>query len=171
MICMLCKKSPATVHMTDIHNGKKREFHICQECAKNQGIVVQAQDALAGLIEKYNEAAAREVEQLQNIRCEKCSMTYDQFRKGGRLGCPNDYKAFEELLMPLLERMHGSVEHVGTSPGKSTAKGREDEAMRIPEAIRRLKEELSRAVAAEDYECAARLRDEIRTLKEDEDEV
>ena len=40
MICQNCKKTVATVHLTEIEHGEKTEVHLCEECAKNQGTMV-----------------------------------------------------------------------------------------------------------------------------------
>jgi len=169
MLCMICKKNEATVHMTDIHDNQKHEMHICPECAKKQGILIKAQDALAGLIEKFGEAAAKEAEKIPNLRCPKCGATYEDFRKRGRLGCPHDYEVFEEALKPLLVRIHGATEHVGKAVKKPAVSAGQTEAMKRTEKIQRLRQELERAVSAEQYERAARLRDEVQKLEGNRD--
>jgi len=169
MTCMICKKQPATVHMTDIKDGKKQEFHICQECAQNQGIIVTAQDALASLLKKFGQAATDEIEQIPDIQCANCGGTYEDFRKRGRLGCANDYEAFREPLDVLLARIHGAQAHVGKSPKPAGEGGGEDRAKATAAAVARLKQELDRAVSAEQYERAAQLRDEIHSLEDNAD--
>jgi protein arginine kinase activator len=81
-----------------------------------------------------------------------------EFRSRGRLGCPRDYEVFARGLLPLLQRAHGATRHVGKA------------ARRSPSASRRLllRAQLRRAIAREDFELAARLRDQLRLKDADE---
>jgi protein arginine kinase activator len=80
--------------------------------------------------------------------CPVCGITLAEFKAEGRLGCPHDYEALRAALEPLLERIHRSMTHAGKAP----------KAVRV----REWKRLMHAAVAAEDYEEAARLRDLIR---------
>ena len=84
-------------------------------------------------------------------------LTYEEFRRVGRLGCGTCYETFASQLRPLLRRIHGSADHTGGVPSAL-----EGDHFRL-RAIRKLKDELTRAVQAEDYERAAELRDTIRS--------
>jgi len=171
MLCMMCKKSPATIHMTDIQNGQKHEVHLCQECAKGQGVVMKAQDALASLLASIGQAATKDIEKAAGMRCPECGTTFAEFQARGRLGCPTDYEAFSELLDPLLEKMHGSLQHVGRGPKGGSQGGELGEAIQRARKLSQLRHELKHAVSAEQYEQAARLRDDIRNLEENRDET
>jgi len=85
-------------------------------------------------------------------------MTYDDFKKVGRLGCSLCYTTFRRNLTTLLRRIHGSITHVGKMPmamaATPTAKGRSE--------LQELRRKLQRAIEAEDFEEAARLRDRVR---------
>ncbi len=105
-----------------------------------------------GLLEGGGEAGASGV----GPTCPRCGLTYGEFRRVGRLGCGTCYATFEAQLLPLLRRIHGSAEHTGCVPSEISG-----DHLRRKE-IARLKSELARAVAAEDYELAAELRDTIR---------
>ena len=92
--------------------------------------------------------------------CEICGIRFSGFRKHGLLGCPHDYDAFEEALRPLLERTHeGAGQHVGKVPRRA---GPDQKKMN---ALLRLRAQLKAAVVAEDYEEAAKLRDQIKDLE------
>jgi protein arginine kinase activator len=94
--------------------------------------------------------------------CDQCGMSYQSFRRGGRLGCSHDYQEFAELLVPLLRRVHGNERHVGKTPkriGRDLARRR---------YISQLRSDMKAAVAREDYEQAARLRDEIKEIETEE---
>jgi len=153
--CQKCKKRVATVHLVEIDGDEKREVHLCVECAAEQGVTGQppgGMEFLAGLI---NEQVGQELASLAGMRCPACGCTFLAFRTEGRLGCPRDYEVFEKALKPMLERMHGSVQHVGKLPANAG-----EEARRQGDLVR-LRRELKRAVDQEDFEAAAALRDQI----------
>lgn len=159
--CQVCKKNMATVHLTEILKGNKREIHLCEECAGKKGVSFKSgfsiQDFLSGLA---SSAAAQEMAKMQQIKCPICGLSYLDFRQHGRLGCATDYTVFKEGLIPLLEKIHGSVEHLGKIPSKggaSVEQGRE---------LMSLRTQLKQAIEKEDYEQAAALRDRIRAMEE-----
>jgi protein arginine kinase activator len=90
------------------------------------------------------------------VRCPDCGIDFLEFRREGRLGCPRDYDIFREQLLTLVERLHRRTRHTGKKPS-FRAKSAEEHGVR-----RRLRRELSAAVAAHDYQLAAKLRDELR---------
>jgi protein arginine kinase activator len=158
-----CGKRVATIHVTEIVNGEKREIHLCEECAKKKQILFPQQqmvdlgDLLSGLIDA---ADHEEVAQLDATQCPECGMTFAEFRAQGRFGCPNDYEVFREGVDPLLERMHGATRHSGAAPAEPAAGG-------AASRLQRLRSDLDAAVQEEAYERAAQIRDEIYALKKD----
>ncbi len=156
--CDKCDK-PATIHLTDIADGKKSEVHLCEECAAAEGLTVKASVPLSQLLEEFVLQKSGQPEQPE-LKCDVCGITFAEFRRKGLLGCPNDYDAFAEMLDPLLERAHGgATQHVGKVPGRAGADQKKQTA------ILRLRGALRKAVADEDYEGAARLRDQIKELE------
>jgi protein arginine kinase activator len=163
LACQACKKRPATVHLTDItQSGEMQERHLCDECAQEEGLTPKApanvplNAMLAGLI--MDKAA---IQQLAELKCPKCGLTFVEFRNAGLLGCPGDYDAFEKALVPLIERAHENASHhIGKVPQR-LAVPRSSESDLI-----RLRRELARAVDDEQYEVAAKLRDRIKTLED-----
>lgn len=156
--CDKCDK-PATIHLTDIVNGQKNEVHLCEECAISEGI--KSSMPVSQLLQEFvlqssNEPAAKKAE----TACEVCGITFNEFRQQGLLGCPHDYDVFSAMLEPLLERAHdGGTQHIGKMPRKA------DVAQKKHSEILRLRAALRQAVTAEDYEKAARLRDQIKELE------
>ena len=154
--CQSCGK-PATVHLTEIIKGQKREIHLCDQCAREQEITIKTHftlpDLLQGLISAHLGGLS---EELAKLRCPQCGMKYMEFRGQGRLGCPTDYEVFAKGLTPLLERIHGATRHVGKVPRRA---GRDDPLRR---ELADLRHQLREAVGKEAYEEAARLRDLIR---------
>ncbi len=156
MKCQDCEQNPATVHYTELSEGSKTDLHLCEACAAKKGIVQGAgplPPLLAALLEGRQAAESA-------VRCPECGISFEEFRAKGRFGCPKDYEVFAKELEPLLEKVHGATKHVGRFP-----RGTEPDTAK-EERLRRLRRELSRAVKEEQYEEAARLRDEIRACEE-----
>ncbi len=154
--CQSCA-SPATVHLTDIVNGQKKELHLCQSCAEKQHLLTpQGLDLPAILQTLIGQHVGALTDELARLTCPACGIKYMEFRAEGRLGCPHDYEVFRRGLEPILERIHRSTRHVGKSPRHAPAnRARQGE---LVELRRRLRQ----AVESEAYEEAARLRDLIR---------
>ena len=156
MLCQACESKPATIHITTIEEAAKTALHLCEDCASEKGVTDGS--PIPSLLEKLvNE---KQAPGQSDARCPECGITWEDFRSKGRLGCPRDYEAFAKELAPLLEKIHGAKVHVGRLPQSGTL-GTGGE-----ERLRSLRRELARAVKDEQYEAAARLRDEIRIAEE-----
>jgi len=160
MICQRCQNE-ASVHLTERVDGRRRELHLCVACARKAGLALPEtppdlglDSVVQGLILKH---VGELVGEMAELSCPDCGMRYMDFRVGGRLGCPHDYHVFNRGLLPLLQRFHGATRHVGKQ-----ARPRPEAAQRL-----RLRSRLREAVALEDYEEAARLRDRIRLKDQD----
>lgn len=167
-ICEKCSK-PASVHLTEISNGKQTEIHLCDECAQEAGYVQQAHVPINELLNQFLKAQAN-VSETQVTRCGDCGMTWQEFKDTGLLGCPKDYKLFENQLQGVIERaQQGGNHHTGKEfhPQETPVKGKADDAVKLRQAeLNRLKKELARAVEDEKYEAAAKIRDQIREIEE-----
>ncbi|MBU1042832.1 MAG: UvrB/UvrC motif-containing protein [Candidatus Omnitrophica bacterium] len=164
MKCQLCGKA-ATVHLTEIINEKMSELHLCEDCAKDKGIAglgqpFGLQDLLAGLVDFGSTVPADKKTALQ---CSNCKMSYDDFRKSGRLGCSQCYEVFKESLSPLLKKVHGSLQHIGKGPSI------DGDGFDAKKQLQELHLKLQNAIHDEAFEEAARLRDEIKKLEKEID--
>jgi protein arginine kinase activator len=160
MKCDNCKNQ-ATVHLTEIKNGKKIEKHLCEQCAAQQeGLPVKSHTPINELLTNFVLAHSGQLAKEQSLTCEICGVTWAEFRQNGLLGCEHDYAMFEKELTPLLQRAHeGQTHHVGKVP---TRRGGTGVPAKKTIDLTKLRKELARAVEAEDYERAAKLRDQIR---------
>jgi protein arginine kinase activator len=164
MRCEKCAK-PATFHITDIvEKGKHREFHFCDEHARQHlapadEIPDQPISELAKKLIVSGQGPLREPSPADKQVCPICQITFLEFRNSGRLGCPYDYEVFRDELMPLLENIHGETRHSGKVPRRAPRNTQQQTT------LIQLRNELKRAVAAEDYETAARLRDQIKGIE------
>ncbi|MBU1062454.1 MAG: UvrB/UvrC motif-containing protein [Candidatus Omnitrophica bacterium] len=161
MQCDICGQNQATVHLTEIIDEKMTELHLCEECAQKKGAQMESHfglaDLLAGLADLGGEFTKTKKE--TKIKCPRCGLTYEDFKKVGRLGCGDCYQAFKDALLPLLKRIHGSTQHYGKSPGRvaNVVKAKTD--------LQTLKDRLQRAIQQEEFEEAAKLRDKIREIE------
>ena len=156
MKCQSCA-SPATVHLTNIVNGHKKELHLCQDCADKQQMFKQQELNLSAILHTViGQHVGQLTDQLGRLTCPACGIKYMEFKGEGRLGCPHDYQVFQMALEPLLARIHRGTRHVGKRPRYGA-----EHAQRIAELLT-LRQQLRDAVEAEAYEDAARLRDLIR---------
>ena len=152
-----CCPNPATVHLTDIINGHKKEKHLCQRCAEQQQLIKQQELNLPAILQTLiGQHVGHLTDELARLTCPACGIKYMEFRAEGRLGCPHDYDVFRAGLEPLLKRIHRAVRHVGKAPRRGPLSG-----ARQAELVE-LRKQLRAAVEAEAYEEAARLRDLIR---------
>ena len=166
MLCDICGKNEATVHLTEIVNEQITELHLCEDCAQQKSMQMEQQfglsDLLAGLADF--ELPVETPEKI-SIECQNCHLTYKDFKKIGRLGCSECYKYFKKYLASLLKRIHGSNQHVGKVPAKLIGGAK---AKKKLYTLTELKEKLQKAIAAEEFEEAARLRDQIRQFEKTE---
>lgn len=164
MLCQNCGKNEATTHIKRIVNGEATEAHLCQDCAKSLGYDNVFSDFDFGfsnmLSSFFNEATVGALSS-HMLRCEKCGSTFDDIVSSGRIGCADCYQTFYDKLLPSLERIHGRTHHEGKIANKGV------EAVKVSE-VEALKEKLSQAVEKQDYESAAKLRDEIKKLESEE---
>src|SRR5262245_55790888 len=157
MKCDNCNK-PATVHLTEIKNGKKLEKHLCEQCAaQNEGLPVKSHTPINELLTNFVLAHASGLQKDTAAGCEHCGISWAEFRQSGLLGCPNDYSSVEKDLTPLLQRAHeNATHHIGKVPTRGGGSG---VPLKRHIDLSKLRKELQRAIESEDYERAAKLRD------------
>jgi protein arginine kinase activator len=161
--CQTCNK-PATVHLTDIVNGHKREVHLCQGCAEKREILKHQELNLSAILQTViGQHVGPMTDELARLTCPSCGIKYMEFKAEGRLGCPQDYDVFRAALAPLLQRIHRAARHIGKIPANAVRNAA------LQAELMELRQQLRRAVESEAYEEAARLRDLIRQ-KESTDE-
>lgn len=149
---------PATVYTSIAIDGITQELCLCRGCAEKRKLVVPDQlPDLKAILKHFAGNMTLIPSELAKLQCPDCGIKYMEFRRQGRLGCPYDYVIFRAGLEPLLERVQRAKHHKGKRPKRQAAPVEQDGAMR------NLRHQLKQAVAAEDYEKAAQLRDLIRT--------
>lgn len=166
MLCDECGVRPANVHITKIVNNKKSQINLCEKCANGYqqtfGSYLEPNFSLnkflANLLnyESYDKSS----HSLDNLnKCPQCGQHYSQFVQSGKLGCEKCYEIFGEYLEPLLKRVHGSQVHKGKYPKRTGG------LIKIRRELQKLKIHLNQLVAKEEFEEAAKVRDQIRVLE------
>jgi protein arginine kinase activator len=167
MKCQFCPNL-ATVHLTRLVKKQKVEVHLCEACAEKHQTPA-ADFSLSSILESLiGQHVSPVAEELSRLICPTCGIKYMEFRADGRLGCPADYEVFRRGLVPILQRIHRATRHAGKTPRCRPAAPQDAEPGPLTELLG-LRQDLRRAIEAEDYEQAADLRDRIRQ-KEGSDE-
>src|SRR5256886_7740400 len=164
MLCDVCKCNDATVFLTQILEGKMHKVNLCEACSKEKGVQDPTSFALADLL--LGIGAAEEIEKgAPSQKCPACGFTQADFKKAGRLGCSECYVTFAEGLEGLLKTMHKGTKHIGKVP-QSLQQSRD-----LSEKLKTLQKKLDKAVADEDFEQAAQVRDEMKVTRDKLGEV
>ncbi len=162
MVCDKCGKNPAVIHRITTINGKKQELHLCKECAmKEKGMLADDSFSINALLSSLLDMGMEtpiKIEKLETAKCSQCGQNFGEFRKTGKLGCDACYASYRDRLLPLLKKIQGNIQHSGKIPKRVGS------SLRVKKEIDSLKEELERAVRAEEYERAAELRDRIKSI-------
>ena len=160
MLCEECKTNEATCMVSVMAGDEVTTRHLCSDCVAKlnanfqNGNIRNLLSSIMSAITGGIPTPAGKVE----LTCPRCQTTLSQFRATGHLGCPKCYGVFREQLQPMLQQIHGRVQHAGRKP-LDTEEAKE---------LRRQREELTlqmeAAVAAEDFERAALVRDQLRAI-------
>ena len=163
MKCQKCEK-PATFHITEITDGEYVALHLCAECAESY-LKPSASDSgsMANALAQHISLGqlSGDLKSIDEKTCPVCGISYYEFRKQGRLGCPNDYVFFEAELEPLIVSIHGDFQHHGKRPA-----WRPPDPAALTELIK-LRRQMKEAVEKENYELASQVRDRIRRLEKE----
>ena len=159
--CEKCKQKPATVYVEQFINNKTTGAQLCQECAMAMSGGINFESFLKSMLEHMwisNSGGVRPAKETEALVCKVCGMTYNEFKKTSRFGCAECYSAFNEQLDVVLKNIQGSNVHEGKIPRSMADKITNDRE------LEKLKQSLLSAIANEEFEKAAVLRDKIREL-------
>ncbi len=160
MLCGSCNQNEATIHLTEIVNNQVMEVHLCESCAEEKGTDFKTHFNFSELMAGLSDIGPLFKETKPVIECKTCGLSYEEFAKKGRLGCCDCYKHLQKLLLPLIKRVQRATAHLGKRPSQLSGDARKTMDMRD------LRERLKKAVQNEEFEEAARLRDEIKQFEE-----
>ncbi|TFH17150.1 MAG: hypothetical protein E4H02_03665 [Lentisphaerales bacterium] len=155
MLCESCGEYEANVHLSHEVNGVVRKVNLCEECAEKSGISMQGPLSIADILSNLGPEDDESLED-RSKSCSFCRITLGEFKRTSRLGCPVCYESFKKETETVVDGYQHASKHAGKMPAHYAA-NREKEAVLDP-----LRRTLQEAIAAEQYEEAARIRDEIR---------
>ena len=176
MKCQNCGEHEANFKYTEIVNGVKKQLNLCQECARELGlddfnIPIDFSSFFGDFLNEYNDSSFIPMLTKQNeLTCNSCGMTYDEFMSSGKFGCSHCYEVFSDRIEPVLKRLHGGTKYLGrkssasasgTQPKAKKAETKKTENTELAD----LKEQLKQAIKVENYEEAAVLRDKIKKIE------
>lgn len=177
MKCEKCGKNEANTFYKETINGNTREMHLCADCAREMHIGAEFENAFAGVGNSFWSdpfhsffggdfsslwssmigQPAEGARLTSGRKCPSCGMTEAELRQTGRAGCPECYNTFSDVLTPYIRQVHGADTHLGAKP--------KDGEKKTEDPVTEMRAKLGEAVRNENYEEAARLRDEIRRLE------
>lgn len=164
MLCDSCKERDAVVHLTQIVESAVTQLHLCEKCAAEKGVettVATPKHPLGDFLQAVQaQATTGASTPADSLRCTFCSLSYRDFKTTGRLGCAHCYGVFEVGLRELLRRVHGNSKHAGRKYEPPRL-----ETLEKASTLGELRDRLRRAVASEQFELAADIRDRIRVLE------
>lgn len=171
MLCEKCRKNEAKINLVTVVNGQKHEIWLCESCIKDissipflsssgQNIDFPFQGMLSEMLSNIESSKTNiDNNKIKEIVCSNCGLTYDEFKKSGRLGCSDCYKEFKPVLDPRIKSLQPGVKHIGKIP---KLKGKELVQKR---KLKDLKQEMQKLIIAEEYEKAVVVRDEIKKIE------
>ncbi len=193
MLCQICKKNEATIHIQEVVGGQKKAVHLCQDCSENKQNPVKMfggmnlSDILYNITENMPPEILEGMELAMGAGLDAkdlpapivCSCGWDtkKFQKSGRLGCEKCYQTFSNIILPALPNMHKGVIHVGKHANAklveklhkehSKQQKEKDKKIKRKETIKSLQSKLNECIKKEYYEEAAILRDKINDIKKE----
>ena len=166
MLCENCHQREAVVKFTQVVGSEKKTLNLCHGCAEKQQFDNPLIDIskvfgkiIIAILSEHLVSKTLPVSEKEDEKrkCSQCGISWSEFQKTGRLGCPDCYESFLEKMKVLLRRLHGTNRHIGHKlEGTNTKMAR---------SLQSLGKQLNTAIQAEDYEKAAELRDQIREYK------
>jgi protein arginine kinase activator len=170
MLCQECHNANASVHVKRREGDEEVSVHLCRACAQKMGWNDPLEDAkfplaqfISSMMQDMTSGVARERADEVDAKCSECGLSFQEFSRTGRLGCGHCYESFRASMQELLRRIHGNTTHEGRRPQHAPKQVKEPSQSAT---LKQLKTDLDRAISDEDFERAAKLRDEIREFKE-----
>jgi len=172
MNCMECQKHPASLHLTQVINGKKNEIHVCELCAQKMGYTTNNEEGLSlhqlltGLFGSAKMGMTQEdlFNQEEPIECSNCHMSFNDFQRTGKFGCAQCYDTFKSMLDPIFSRIHsGSLKHYGKIPK------RQGSTLHLKKELEAYRSELKDLIEQEEFERAAVIRDKIKQIEREKE--
>jgi protein arginine kinase activator len=160
MNCENCD-NPATIHLTQVVEGEVKKLHLCEACAAAEGVDTHKPQSVSDILLNMGSEPVKPImgAAVPDVSCPRCFMGRSDFKKTGRLGCPECYRIFSDELHTLVKAMHHSNQHRGKVPVRESAR------VRAKVTCADIESRLEKAIASENFEEAATLRDELEASR------
>ena len=167
MLCENCKKNNATTYFKRNINGNIQEVYLCSECAAKLDIGGMS----SSVFDFFMPSQFRIRAEREQKKC-GCGTTFYDISKNGKMGCPDCYETFKNEISSILKKINGAKTHTGRGPerlkhGKVEAKKTEKVEINEVDTETKLRKQLEEAIKCENFEEAAKIRDQIKALKEE----
>lgn len=190
MLCDNCGKREANVRYSENINGRKKELNLCEECSQKLGInhmdfniPIDFSSFFGEFMEDFGTSQFMPLfNEIKALKCNHCGYTFEDIANTGKLGCGDCYETFEERLDPIIRRIQGANTHVGrigkiidnkidqkvnnqskqVQNNHNKGKDQKEESQ-----LEKLQNKLKQAIKEEHYEEAAKIRDEIKKIEEE----
>lgn len=168
MLCQSCGKNPANTHIKKIINGELTEYMLCEKCAAKFGypnILESFGFDFNNLLGSFFANSEAKLMHSDNKRCDFCGSSFEDISSTGKVGCAKCYDVFYEQFMPSIKRIHGNINHAGKCAADAGEKNI------IKNQIQTLNERMKIAISEQNFEEAAKIRDELKSLQKREGSI
>jgi len=173
MTCDFCKKNIATIHLIRVQNDNVEKVNICSECARDfsffseEDFYKDLSNILAKIFQSDQDTTMLnrvqkslvDLDVKNNKSCPFCGTDLKKIKKLGKMGCPHCYNEFRRILLPIIKTIHQDIEYRGKIPGTVPRQ------VKLEKSISDLRNRLKKEIFVENFEEAARIRDEIKQLE------
>lgn len=170
MKCQKCGNKTADTHVKRVINGEFEEYNLCSDCAKELGYINLFDNFANDFANGFNSMLGSFFSNAlparsQATRCEICGASYADITRTGMMGCANCYTIFADQLMPTIRRVHGNTTHCGKHSVFANKEKPVKNENTVQNQLETLKAELQTAIANQEFEKAAELRDKIKEME------
>lgn len=151
MICEICNTNKASMHIEYLPPQKSNGVYLCRDCAEQKNLFVLSPQKTSEEKEFAHE----------HYVCKNCGLRLADFMKTNTIGCSDCFFYFKTKITDKLNARIGHTDYEGEFPHPPISGPDE-----IP-SIYELKQALEDAVAKEEFEFAAQLRDTLNRLIKD----
>ncbi|MBU1262755.1 UvrB/UvrC motif-containing protein [bacterium] len=163
MVCDKCRANEANIHFKQVINNQSTTMHLCESCAEEIGFNLFSGPSAFPFFNILSGMMGTPAKpQIKEDKCPGCGISFSEVQSKGKLGCSDCWQTFKKQLLPFLKEMQGDTFHIGKSP-----KGFAEKVETNREMVK-MREELNKAIAKEEYEESAKIRDKIKEMERSE---
>ncbi len=175
-----CQRCQQAIANQSVFDAMGNQVFLCAGCA-HQAYFQHG----AGAVQKFLLPVLQTTTEMQAPCCPSCGITLQQLRQTTHLGCADCYRHFRQQILPAVQRMQGTLQHIDPEPDQAEENASEPELGQLPEpqqpeaasvpqstdlvsqSLEELQLLLDKALEVEDYELAVRIRDRVRELRKE----